>query len=130
MASRGMRERLLTTVAASREREHELLALCDDSHPVEPGLWPVKDHVAHLSAWRIHAAQQLDAVRNDTPGEAPDDEDIDGKNERLYQASKDKSADEIKDEARSTYHTLEAAISACSEDDLAKPYPGYPGASI
>ena len=29
----------MATIAASREREHELLAMCDDSPPLEPGLW-------------------------------------------------------------------------------------------
>lgn len=125
-----MRERLLSTVAASREREHELLAMCDDSPPREPGMWTVKDHLAHLSAWRIYAAQVLDAVRTGRPQDAPDEDEIDDKNQRIYDASKDKSADDVKNEARSTYHTLEAAVAACSDDDLGKPHPRAPRALL
>ena len=49
MEQSGIRERLQAAVAAAREREHELLALSDDSPPPEPGLWTVKDHLAHLN---------------------------------------------------------------------------------
>lgn len=124
-----MRERLLATVGASREREHELLAMCDDAPPQEAGVWTVKDHVAHLAAWRVYAAQVLDAAR--TGGDAPQMEsEIDATNARIYAANKDKSADEIMSDARSSYDQLEAAIAACSEGDLLKPHPRSPGALL
>ncbi len=124
-----MRERLLATIAAAREREHELLAMCDDSPPPEPGVWTVKDHLAHLAAWRIYAARVLDAAR--TGGEAPQrEDDLETTNARIYTTNKDKSAEDVKSEARSSYAELEAAITACSEDDLMKPHPRAPGAML
>lgn len=122
MESRGLRQRLLATIAAAREREHEFLALCDDSPPPEPGLWTVKDHLAHLTAWRINVARLLDAGRTGT--EAPTmDDDVEGSNARVYAANRDKTADEVKANARSAYDTLDAAIAACSDEDLVKPHP-------
>lgn len=124
-----MRDRLLSTIAASREREHELLAMCDDSPPTELGMWTVKDHIAHLTAWRIYAAGVLDAVR--TGSEVPhvaDDDDV--QNAEIYAATHEMSSDDVKEEARSSYHTLEAAVSACSEDDLSRPHPRTPGALL
>src|SRR5216684_3302185 len=101
-----MRERLLATIAAAREREHELLAMCDDSPPPEPGVWTVKDHLAHLAAWRIYAARVLDAAR--TGGEAPQrEDDLETTNARIYTTNKDKSAEDVKSEARSSYAELE-----------------------
>lgn len=113
---------MLETIAAAREREHEFLALCDDSPPPEPGVWTVKDHLAHLTAWRINVARLLDAGRTGT--EAPTmDDDVEGSNARIYAANRDKTADEVKANARSAYDTLEAAIAACSDEDLVKPHP-------
>jgi tetratricopeptide (TPR) repeat protein len=124
-----MRERLLATVAAAREREHELVAMCDDSPPPEPGIWTAKDHLAHLAAWRLYAVGVLDAGR--TGGEAPKmAHEIDAANARIYEENKDKSADQVKADARSSYTALEAAIAACSEDDLTKPHPRTPNALL
>ena len=124
-----MRDRLLATVAAAREREHELVAMCDDSPPPETGVWTARDHLAHLAAWRLYAAGVLDAGR--TGGKAPQMADeIDAANARIYEDNKDKSADQVKAEADASYATLEAAIVACSEDDLAKPHPRSPTVSL
>jgi Protein of unknown function (DUF1706) len=119
--SPGLRQVLLETIAAAREREHEFLALCDDSPPLEPGLWTVKDHLA-LTAWRINVAQLLDAGRTGT--EAPRmDEDVQASNARVYAAHKDETAEVVKSNARSAYDRLEAAVAACSDEDLLKPHP-------
>jgi Protein of unknown function (DUF1706) len=117
-----LRQLLLETIAAARERKREFLALCDDSPPSEPGLWTVKDHLAHLTAWRINLAQLLDAGRTGT--EAPRmDDDVQASNARVYAANKDKTAEAVKSNARAAYDRLEAAIAACSDEDLLKPHP-------
>jgi len=120
--SPGLRRLLLEIIAAAREREHEFLALCDDSPPPEPGLWTVKDHLAHLTAWRINVAQLLDSGRTGT--EPPRmDEDVQVSNARVYAANKDQTAEVVKANARAAYDRLETAIAACSNEDLLKPHP-------
>ncbi len=122
MESGGLRQRLVATIAAAREREHEFLALCDDSPPPEPGLWTVKDHLAHLTAWRLNVAQLLDAGR--TGSDPPDmDDDVQGSNARIYAGHRDKPAEEVRSNARAAYDTLEAALAACSDEDLLQPHP-------
>jgi tetratricopeptide (TPR) repeat protein len=129
VGSRGTRERLLATIVAAREREHELLTLCDDAPAPEPGLWTVKDHLAHLTAWRTYAAQMLDAVRTGAAlPPAADSEDE--RNAEIYAANLDKSADEIKSAARFSYDDLQAAVAASSEEGLATPHPRYPNAAL
>jgi hypothetical protein len=122
MEPSGIKQRLLATVAAAREREHELLALSDDSPPPEPGLWTVKDHLAHLNEWRLYAARALDAGRT---GSKPPDlgEDINVINARFYEANQGKTSDDVKEEVQASYDELAASIAACSEDDLTKPRP-------
>lgn len=129
MDARGLKQRLLTTVAAAREREHELVTLCDDSPPVEPGLWTVKDHLAHVAAWRLYAAGVLDAVRTGTTPPHVEDND-DDENAKIYIANQDKSADEVKSDARKSFDVLEAAIEACSDADFTKPHPRAPKAAL
>ncbi len=91
MESRRLRQLLLDTIGSAREREHEFLALFDDKPPPEPGLWTVKDHLAHLTAWRTNVEQLLDSVRTGT--EAPKmDEDVQASNARVYSATKDLTA--------------------------------------
>jgi len=121
--------RLQVTILASREREHELMTMADDSPPTEPGLWTVKDHLAHLTWWRMYAAEVLDAVR--TGSELPDvADDDDVQNAEIYAANKDRSAEAIKTDARASYDRLVAATAAISEEDLIKPHPRYPGAAL
>lgn len=129
MESKSLKDRLLSTIAASREREHELLAMCDDSPPPEPDVWTVKDHLAHLTWWRIYAAHVLDAARTGSdPPLVADDDDV--QNTEIYAANRENAADDVKEGARSSYHTLEAAVSACSEADLLKPHPRAPDAPV
>lgn len=129
MQPQPLKPRILATIAASREREHELLAMCDDSPPLEPGVWTVKDHLAHLSAWRVYAAGVLDAARTGTkPPEVADDDDV--QNAQIYAANQSRSADVIKSDARASYDQLEAAVAACSEGDLLKPHPRFPRAKL
>jgi hypothetical protein len=123
-----LKPRLLATITAAREREHELMTMADDSPPPEPGLWTIRDHLAHLTWWRVYAAEVLDAVR--TGSELPDvaDED-DVQNAKIYAANKDRGAEAIKAEARASYDRLKVAIAAISEEDLLKPHPRYPSAA-
>ncbi len=129
MQPQPLKPRLLATIAASREREHELLAMADDSPPPEPGLWTVKDHLAHLTWWRVYAAEVLNAVR--TGSKLPDVEDDDDvQNAQIYAANKDRTADAIKTDSQASYDQLEAAIAASSEEDLLNPHPRYPSEAL
>jgi hypothetical protein len=112
-------------VAATREKEAaDLIPHVDDSEPA-PGRWTAKDNLAHLSAWRIHAAEVLDAAR--TGRERPSDGDsLDERNAKIYAATQSWPASRVIDDARRSWDLLEAAIEACSADDLLKPRPGNP----
>jgi tetratricopeptide (TPR) repeat protein len=115
----------LAAVSAARERERELIALCDDSFPPEPGLWTIRDHLAHLTEWRRYATRTLDAAR--TGSKAPNlGDDIDVINAHFYEANKDKTSDEVKSEVQASYDELLAAISTHGDADLEGPRPDEP----
>jgi DinB superfamily len=119
---------LLESVAKGRAREAELEALCVDA-PADPsGHWAAKDHVAHLAWWRERTAVLVEAVR--TGGEPPPKVDEDTQNAIVYKANRDRPAAEIRAEARESWDRIEAAIKACSEDDLMRPHPHQPDRTL
>ena len=124
MTGDSLKTRLLKTLDAARTREAALLALCDDSPPSHVDRWTAKDNVAHLSAWREHAARTLDAVRRGVPVDGPvDAKDIDGRNAAIYEAHRHDSAATVRVAARESYAALVDALNACSDDDLLRDRP-------
>ena len=127
MAEPDLKSRLLQTLAVSAEREGELHRLAGDPAPAEPTEWSAKDHVAHLAHWRRHAAKVLTAAR--TGGPAPDAGDINALNAEVFAANKDRSVDDIKEDALASYAELARAIDDCSDDDLLRPRAGREAAT-
>src|SRR5450759_4660391 len=118
VAEPDLKKRLLQTLAVSAEREAELHRLSAELPPANPDQWGAKDHVAHLAHWRRHAAEVLTAVRSG--GAAPDAADIDTLNAAVHSANRERSADDIKEEALASYAELARAIDDCSDEDLLK----------
>ena len=107
---------------AGREKEtSDLFPHVDDGPPSTPGRWTAKDNVAHLSAWRLTAAAELEAVRTGSPAPASMSKDIDKNNANVYEATRNQPAASVLEDARHSWATLEAALEACSEEDLLKP---------
>lgn len=107
--------------AGGEKEASDLVPYVDDSAPARPGRWTAKDNLAHLSAWRLIAAAELEAVRTGTPAAASVTEEIDGGNAKIYEATRHQPAASVLEEARRSWATLEAALEACSEEDLLKP---------
>jgi hypothetical protein len=124
----SLKDRLIQSLHAAREREAVLLAFVDDSPPAEAGRWTARDNVAHLNAWREHGARALDAARLGTPFEGPaNDTDLDARNAEIYEAHRGDSAATVLRAEGEAYAALIAAITACSEEDLLRERPGNSG---
>jgi len=107
---------------AGRQKEaSDFLPHVNDGPPSQPGLWTAKDNLAHLSAWRLVAAGELEAVRTGSPAPASVPEDIDENNANVYEATRNQRAAQVLEEARDSWATLAAAVEACSEEDFLKP---------
>ena len=120
-----MKHRLLETVVEGEAREAELVELCVDT-PADPsGRWSAKDHLAHLSWWRSRNARLMDAVR--TGGELPPSVQDDAQNAVIYEENRDRSAEDVRNDARESWQRLRSAVEACSDSDLALPHPYAPG---
>lgn len=118
----AVKETLRHLLQAGREKEaSDFLPHVNDSPPSQPGLWTAKDNLAHLSAWRLVAAAELEAVRTGSPAPASVPEDIDENNANVYEATRNQRAAQVLEEARDSWATLAAAVEACSEEDFLKP---------
>ncbi len=121
----SLRDRLLESLDRARAKEEALLALCDDTPTPVAGQWTAKDNVAHLNAWREHAAHILDAVgRGEEPEGPVDDRDLDARNAVIYEAHRGESAAEVRAGATASYAALMEAVSASSEENLLRDRPG------
>jgi tetratricopeptide (TPR) repeat protein len=118
----ALKDKLRHLMQAGREKEaSDLLPHVDDAPPSQPGRWTAKDNLAHLSAWRLTAAAELEAVRTGSAAPASVSEDIDENNANVYQATRNQPAVSVLEDARHSWATLETALEACSEEDLLKP---------
>jgi tetratricopeptide (TPR) repeat protein len=118
----ALKDKLRHLMQAGREKEaSDLLPHVDDAPPSKPGRWTAKDNLAHLSAWRLTAAAELEAVRTGTRAAFSVPKDIDEDNAKIYEGTRHQRAVSVLDEARRSWATLMAAVEACSEDDLLKP---------
>jgi tetratricopeptide (TPR) repeat protein len=126
----GIKEGLSLVVARTREREaSDLVPLCDDRPPAQAGRWTVKDTLAHLSAWRMHAASVIEAARKGSEGPQPVD-DINQENASIYAAARELGAAAIVEAARRSWDALAAAIDGTAEGVLRGPRPGRPQSLI
>jgi hypothetical protein len=117
-----IKETLRLLLRAGREKEEsDLVPHVDDSPPAQPGRWTAKDNLAHLSAWRLTAAAELEAVRTGIPAPASLSVDIDENNANVYEATRHQPAASVLDDARRSWTTLADAVEACTEDELLKP---------
>ena len=116
-----MKDKLRHLVEAGRQKEaSDLLPHVDDAPPALPRRWTARDQLAHLTAWRLIATTELNAVR--TGGTPPDvAEENDVENAKIYARTHDQKSASVLDEARHSLDLLLAAVEACSEEDLEKP---------
>jgi hypothetical protein len=128
MSSDSLKDRLVHSLVVAREKEALLLALVDDSPPVEYGRWTAKDSIAHLNTWREHAVRALDAAQHGTAFEGPaNDSDLDARNAEIYKAHRGESAATVCATAAQSYTALIDAINACSDADLLRERPDNGG---
>ncbi len=128
VSSDSLKDRLVQSLLAAREREAVLVALVDDAPPREDGRWSAKDSVAHLNTWREHAVSTLDAARRGTAFEGPAfDTDVDARNAEIYEAHRADTAASVRATAAETYTALIDAVNACSDADLLRERPDNGG---
>jgi hypothetical protein len=116
------KEKLRLLITEAREKEASaLVPFMDDSTPSEPEHWSAKDNLAHLAAWRLLAAAELDAVRTGLGGSMVTEETQEEHNARVFEATRREPAAAVREAAERSWDTLARAMEACSEEDLEKP---------
>ncbi len=93
----------------------------DDIPPADSAHWSAKDNLAHLTAWRLLAAAEIDAVRTGVGSESIIEEAQEQHNARVYEAARHEPATAVREAAVRSWDRLAGAADACSEEDLEKP---------
>ena len=116
-----MKEKLHALIDAARKEEQRVLVpRVDDEPPPVAGQWTAKDQLAHLTAWRVFAAAELDANRTgDAMPDATMEEEV--FNARTYAETHGRPAAQIIAAARASWDRLADAVDAASEEVLLKP---------
>ena len=115
-----MKQKLLEALAETRLREEELVALCSEAAPDPSGRWRAQDHLMHLAFSRDHHARLIEAAR--TGGQVPPKLD-DGWQDSVYEETRDQGAADVIARAAQSWAMYEAAVQACTDDDLERPNP-------
>jgi uncharacterized protein DUF1706 len=119
----GTREALIEAEQAARDKEAELYALVTDEPPSADGAYRVKDHIAHLTAWRRRAVEVL----RRTGGQRPS---IDDWNAEIYAATKDSPAEQVVREAGESWAELLSTVEGMTEEQLHQPHPFNPDLEV
>jgi tetratricopeptide (TPR) repeat protein len=126
----AIKDQLLGLIKTSREKEaKDLVPHVDDSPPSSPARWTAKDNLAHLTAWRLVAAAELDAGRTGGPGPVVSEDD-DVENAKIYARTHHELARSIVEAGTSSWDLLAAAVEAGSDEDLLKPRTRQPGQAL
>jgi len=116
-----MKQKLLESMRIARSKEEsDLWPHVDDSPPETQGRWTAKDQLAHLSAWRVIAASELDLVRSGGPVRGGPRE-FDAENARIYNETHEQPAVLIRAAAINSWEQLARSVQACSTKVLARP---------
>jgi hypothetical protein len=117
---------LVETLYKQRQQWEALLGKIGEERMLEAGVaghWTVKDVIAHITAYESWLVEWLRAAQK---GEFPapsvlDDADIDRRNERVYDASKAFTLEQVQAGSRRTFQDLIALIEAFPESDFTDP---------
>jgi uncharacterized damage-inducible protein DinB len=75
--------------------------------PGVEGSWSVKDLLAHIAVWQERAAHWLgEALRDEVPAQAADDDEVNRWNEQTYFENKDRPLDAVLADFRRTFQEL------------------------
>jgi len=128
MAHSASSSAVLEKIEAEKAQWEELLSEVDGHRVDEPGVvgdWTFKDVVAHISAWRQRSLDRLEAASRSESSPAPrwpialdTDDEV---NAWIYEANRDRSANDVLRESRELFDRLRDIVQAFPESELSEP---------
>jgi hypothetical protein len=128
MSTNISKAQLIAELQDEQAAYEALLNSFDDTRMTEPGIageWSMKDVVAHLTGWRKRTVSRLQAIqRNESvpapywPSNLQDDDEI---NAWIFEANRDRSLADIRQEDRAVFQQLVDTISAFNETEPMDP---------
>src|SRR4051812_30903393 len=132
MISGPLKPRLLALVAQGQAERQAFIAQLGDAERAAigaPDAWAAKDHIAHNAAWIADTTRKIAAaLRGETPEPSQSTTIF---NPRVFAEQQHQPWDAVLAQAEQADASFQAALEACSEDDLINPvrFPwrdGYP----
>lgn len=121
-APRPLKRMALALVAQGQAEQQTFIAQLSATERAAigaPDAWAAKDHIAHITAWKVDSAQEIAATaRGETPPPTPS---ITVVNPRVFAEQQHQSWDAILAGAEQAGAVLRAAVEACNEADLSDP---------
>jgi hypothetical protein len=135
---------LLDQIERERMIWEQLLEAVGEARMEQPGAagaWSFKDVVAHLNGWRVRTLARLNAARTGVePAPPPWPVDLDEDSEAglaqinawIERAGRERSLQEVLDEARRSFDRMRDAVLALSDEELTDPsrYPWMGGEPV
>ena len=123
--------RVLERIRQSRQALEGLVASLDEATLMRPGPggWSVKDHLAHLTAWRRMVLGFLDGrAAPEGLGVSAEtyEQGEDAINAALFVSHRERPWPEVRDEFHRVYDSLVERLAQLGEDEWQQPYPITP----
>ena len=119
---------ILKRLQAERRHLEQNLAALSPEDMLRPGVvgeWSVKDVLAHLADWEAHMLVWVETARRGDPVEGPDPDlnwrRFDLFNQRIYEAHRDQSLDDVLEYFRSAHRRFMDMVEAMPEDEMLPP---------
>jgi uncharacterized damage-inducible protein DinB len=101
--------------------------------PGPDGGWSIKDHLAHLAAWRHSLIALLEGsdrgaaigLDQQSAGESINTDDVDDVNAFLHRRNHDRTPEEVQADFRQAQERVLAILGRMTDADLEKPYSHY-----
>lgn len=128
MTREGTKALLLDRISRSREALESTIRGLDEGRllAVGPEGWSVRDHLAHLTAWR---RKVLAVINNEPPWqglgvseEEYNSADVDRLNAEIHERDRQQPLAQVLAEFRGVHRSLVEAVKELTEDDLNRPY--------
>ncbi len=125
LAQANSKARILKRLQTEREKLEQTLSSLSPADMLQTGVvgeWTVKDVLAHLADWEAHMLVWIAAGRRGDSVEHPDPgltwQELDLFNQRVYEAHRDQSLEQVLEYFRTSHNQLMKMVEAMPDEEM------------